>query len=287
MVTVDGVFDAVAVRVVLEARKWQGESAESHTARSEDLCYQAMSVIQKLYPMAERELKDYIAKPKANGYQSLHATQLVPDLTTNGAPVAVEFQVRSKEMHHKAEFGRAAHWTYKSSGSAASSLDWITDDKDKHRSTPATDKGPGKAVVPDSVTSGPELVDWLHRELQKRKVFVFGPDKKIWELDKSSATAGDALGRSHMQTFYEGAVLHDQRKKRLAGGDGSTTTAWVNGQEVCLSRKHALSTTNVEPSYLLKNGDVFDVQGASEASLDTQGVRKRESRNPSGPKTAA
>ena len=36
----DGVFDAVAVRVVLEARKWQGESAESHTARSEDLCYQ-------------------------------------------------------------------------------------------------------------------------------------------------------------------------------------------------------------------------------------------------------
>ena len=52
-----------------------------------------MSVIQKLYPMAERELKDYIAKPKANGYQSLHATQLVPDLTTNGAPVAVEFQV--------------------------------------------------------------------------------------------------------------------------------------------------------------------------------------------------
>ena len=36
----EGVFDAVAVRVVLEARKWQGESAESHTARSEDLCYQ-------------------------------------------------------------------------------------------------------------------------------------------------------------------------------------------------------------------------------------------------------
>ena len=54
-----------------------------------------MSVIQKLYPLAERELKDYIAKPKPNGYQSLHATQLVPDLTTNGAPVAVEFQVKS------------------------------------------------------------------------------------------------------------------------------------------------------------------------------------------------
>lgn len=42
-VGVEGVFDAVAVRVVLEARKWQGESEESYTQRSEDLCYQASS----------------------------------------------------------------------------------------------------------------------------------------------------------------------------------------------------------------------------------------------------
>lgn len=64
------------------------------------------------------------------------------------------------------------------------------------------------------------------------QVFVFGPDKRIWELDKSLATAGAVLGRSCMQSFYQGVVLHDQRKKRLAGGDGSLTTAWVNGQEV-------------------------------------------------------
>ena len=64
------------------------------------------------------------------------------------------------------------------------------------------------------------------------QVFVFGPDKRIWELDKSLATAGAVLGRSCMQSFYQGVVLHDQRKRRLAGGDGSLTTAWVNGQEV-------------------------------------------------------
>ena len=50
------------------------------------------------------------------------------------------FQVRSKEMHHKAEFGLAAHWTYKGSGSATSSLGWMTGHADKHKSTPDTDK---------------------------------------------------------------------------------------------------------------------------------------------------
>lgn len=54
---------------------------------------QAMSVIQTRYPSVEHRLKDYIAKPKPNGYQSLHATQLVPDVTTSGPPVVIEFQV--------------------------------------------------------------------------------------------------------------------------------------------------------------------------------------------------
>lgn len=59
---------------------------------------QAMSVIQKLYPwsLCQPRVKDYIVKPKPNGYQSLHATQLVPDvtdMTRHGPSVAVEFQV--------------------------------------------------------------------------------------------------------------------------------------------------------------------------------------------------
>lgn len=63
------------------------------------------------------------------------------------------------------------------------------------------------------------------------QVFVFGPDKKIWELDKGSATAGDVLGRSYMQRFYEGAVLHDRRRKGPSGARGQDS-AWVNGREV-------------------------------------------------------
>lgn len=59
---------------------------------------------------------------------------------------------------------------------------------------------------------------------------MFGPDKKIWELDKGSATAGDVLGRSYMQRFYEGAVLHDRRKG--PSGARGQDSAWVNGREV-------------------------------------------------------
>lgn len=70
------------------------------------------------------------------------------------------------------------------------------------------------------------------------KVFVFGPDRKIWELDKSLATAGDVLGRSYMQRFYEGAVLHDRRRRGIKGQDSTqgTETAWVNGREVSILR---------------------------------------------------
>ncbi|CAM9184261.1 unnamed protein product [Scytosiphon promiscuus] len=253
-VSVEGVFDAVAIRVVLEAKKWQGESSDSHTQRSEDLCYQAMSVIQKLYPwsLSQPRIKDYVVKPKPNGYQSLHATQLVPDITDmtrHGPSVTVEFQVRSKEMHQKAEFGLAAHWSYKESH-GMSSLGWINkgDDAAKPTSTPHSDKALGKARVPDSVTSGPELVNWLHQQLQERKVFVFGPDRRIWELD-AKATAGDAMGRTYMQRFYEGAVLHDRR------GSKGVRTAWVNGRAV-------------DASYLLKNGDIFDVQAASSGAQE-------------------
>ncbi len=92
------------------------------------------------------------------------------------------------------------------------------------------------------------------------QVFVFGPDKKIWELDKGSATAGDVLGRSYMQRFYEGAVLHDRRRKGPSGRRVQDS-AWVNGREV-------------DSSYLLKNGDVFDVQTSSCDEDPPRGTRE-------------
>lgn len=75
-----------------------------------------------------------------------------------------------------------------------------------------------------------KFFDWYLFFGATSQVFVFGPDKKIWELDKGSATAGDVLGRSYMQRFYEGAVLHDRRKG--PSGARGQDSAWVNGREV-------------------------------------------------------
>jgi molybdopterin converting factor small subunit len=96
------VCDARAVRVVL------GECGDAPGTKEEvTACYALLEAIHKLYRPVPGEYDDYVAKPKASGYQSLHTAVVGPD----GA--LLEFQVRTRAMHEAAEFGNAAHWLYK------------------------------------------------------------------------------------------------------------------------------------------------------------------------------
>lgn len=86
------VFDMFAVRVVVD---------------NVDACYTALGKLHALYKPIPGHFKDYIAIPKANGYQSLHTVLF----TSHGIPI--EIQIRSGEMDRFAESGIAAHWIYK------------------------------------------------------------------------------------------------------------------------------------------------------------------------------
>jgi GTP pyrophosphokinase len=91
----DQVFDLRAIRIIVD--------------KLPD-CYRCLSIVHQHYEPVDDQFDDYISKPKANGYQSLHT------VVRNRFGHAVEIQIRTSAMHEHAEFGVAAHWVYKEAG---------------------------------------------------------------------------------------------------------------------------------------------------------------------------
>lgn len=171
--SVTDVNDAIALRIILRARKYTADEPDETTrARERLLCYYTQHLIRARWPELDRtQIKDYIQFPKPNGYQSLHHTSSV---NAQGIDFPFEVQIRSEEMHRVAEFGVAAHWDYKLGGTSAPSFEGI-----RRMLRPAREKAESSLIRAGShrgLLGSGSYLDALDRErldLMKEKVYVF------------------------------------------------------------------------------------------------------------------
>jgi guanosine-3',5'-bis(diphosphate) 3'-pyrophosphohydrolase len=198
------IFDLVALRIIVPS--------------IED-CYAALGVIHKLWRPMPGLIKDYIALPKPNGYQSIHTTVFGPE------GHCIEFQIRTEAMHTEAEFGIAAHWAYsdkkakdtrgyaerKASFADQKTLQWVRQLQDWHKD----------AQTPE------EFLESIKIDFFKNRIFVLSPKGDVIDLPEESTPIDFAY---HIHTDV---------------GHGATG-AKVNNRMVPLN-------------YKLQNGDVVEI----------------------------
>lgn len=144
-------------------------------------CYRALGHIHKLWRPKDGRIKDYIAQPKQNGYQSLHTTVFCLENRLS------EIQIRTHEMHRTAELGVATHWYYKESGGSAlprkEMLAWIEQLREWQKELPL---------------GATEFVETVKDDLFKDQIFVFTPKGDVKELPVGS-TPLDFAYRIHSE----------------------------------------------------------------------------------------
>jgi len=138
-----------------------------------DTCYRVLGVMHSLYKPLPGRIKDYIAIPKGNGYQSLHTTLLGP------RRIRIEAQIRTAEMERVAESGIAAHWLYKDGEHASS----VAHDR-------AREWVGGLIEMQRNAGNPVEFIENVKVDLQPDEVYVFTPTGEIMELPRG-ATAVD------------------------------------------------------------------------------------------------
>ncbi len=197
------IYDLFAIRVIVES---VGE------------CYAALGMVHQIYKPSGIGFDDYIANPKANGYQSLHTNVIGPEGRL------VEIQIRTRQMHYTAEYGIASHWLYKEGKKEVDPSDkqfnWLREVLDWQK----------------DMTNPAEFLEYLKIDLFHDEVFVFTPDGELKHLPAESTPLDFAF------------AVHTNVGLRCTG-------AKVNGKLVPLASRlksgdevEILTSPNQEPS---------------------------------------
>ena len=231
----DQLYDVRAVRILVE---------------DVEQCYAALSIVHELWTPIQKEFDDYIARPKPNGYRSLHTAVLGP------RELSVEVQIRTQQMHHDSELGVAAHWRYKENKKTESGVDekiaWL-------RQILAW-----KAELADSG----EMQEQFRNELLQDRVYVLTPQGKVIDLPKGATPVDFAyvlhtdLGHRTRGAKVDGSIVPlnyklqtGQRLEILTTKVGAPSRDWLSPQLGFLKSsrarakvRHWFSTQNLDAS---------------------------------------
>lgn len=190
-------------------------------------CYAALSWVHSQFQPITEEFDDYIAKPKANGYQSLHT------IVRDGAGQPIEIQIRTQAMHDHAEHGVAAHWAYKEAGTKG------------YAGVSASGEYDAKIAVLRQLLawerdlSGPQQAQGFFED----RIYVLTPDAAIVELPQGSTPIDFAysvhtnLGHRCRGARIDGAMVplntplkNGQTVEVVATKEGGPSRDWLNAE---------------------------------------------------------
>ena len=209
---IDALYDIRAVRVLVDSVRD---------------CYSALGIVHQLWTPLPGEFDDYIAKPKANNYQSLHTAVIGPE------GKALEVQIRTREMHRHSEYGVAAHWRYKEGDARAERRDPRFDDKIAWL-----------RQILDWKDAVADTGDWLSAfksSLFTDSIYVLTPHGKVVDLPRGATPIDFAyavhtsLGHRCRGARVDGQMVpldyvlsNGQQVEIIAAKQGSPSRDWLN-----------------------------------------------------------
>ncbi len=258
---IEKIYDLAALRIIVE---------------SVADCYRVLGIVHSLWRPLPNKIKDYIAFPKPNGYQSLHTTVFAGD---GGI---VEVQIRTEKMHAEAEFGIASHVSYKEESSDGTeinpaqpriphtSFDWIKSlipgfGKQQKKSVGASTIDADEKRNRYSITNVPHWVENLGEEdddfetslrsdIFNHRVFAFTPKGDVVDLPVDSSPVDFAFAiHSDIGNHLAGAKVNGKMvplDTKLHNGDiveiltkrsGKPTQKWLDVSKTALARRHIRS----------------------------------------------
>ena len=231
-------------------------------------CYQALSWVHSHFTPLVEEFDDYIAKPKPNGYQSLHT------IVRDDAGKAVEIQIRTQAMHAHAESGVAAHWAYKEAGSKG------------YAGVAATSEYDAKIAVLR------QLLAWerdfsgapQHRHLFDDRIYVLTPEAAIIELPQGATpvdfayTVHTSLGHRCRGARVDGAMVplntplqNGQTVEVVTAKEGGPSRDWLNAELGYLASHRARSKVRAWFNALAQHETIARGREAVEKLLQREG----------------